>query len=517
MSYNRLFCFPGKYVRSTIRHQPRLALLLGSLCCLLTLACATPTETNSPPQTITDIGSRLHLFVDESLIASKQHLALRLHQPLKSEIALQFDAPWEGANNHFVTVFQDGPLYRMYYRAVPGIPASSKDWLLMVAYAESNDGIHWTKPNLDLVEFQGNKQNNIIWRSPESGFGGPASNFAAFKDTNPNAPPEELYKATGGINDGLFLFVSPDSIRWKQKGTEPMLTKQFGSQTIDNAFDSQNCFFWDSEQKQYVGYIRSMQHGIRGIRRTTSPDFVDWSFPEWIDLGDTPMEHFYTAAISPYFRAPHLYVGFPMRYLPDRNAVLPEKYKSALGGTGLSNGLSDSAFISSRDGVRWRRTFDESFIRPGLGVLNWTDRSNAAAWGLVPTSDEEMSLYVVEHYRLPTARIRRRVLRTDGFASVHAGYQEGEFVTKPLVFDGRHLVLNYSTSAAGSIRVEVQDTSGNPIPDFRLQDSTEIFGDSIDQTVEWEQGSDLGALASRSIRLRFAMKDADLYSIRFAR
>ena len=151
-------------------HRPRRALLLGSLCCLLSHACGTPAEIDkSVPAT--DIGSRLELFLDESLIASKHGVALRLHEPRKAEIALQFDAPWEGSGNHYISVFQDGPLYRMYYRAVPGkdLPASGEGWLLTVAYAESNDGIHWTKPNLGLVEFQGSKQNNIIWKSPEPG------------------------------------------------------------------------------------------------------------------------------------------------------------------------------------------------------------------------------------------------------------------------------------------------------------------------------------------------------------
>ena len=417
-------------------HRPRRALLLGSFFCLLSHACGAPDETDSSAPA-TDIGSRLELFVDESLIASKRDVALRLHEPHKAEIALQFDAPWEGPGNHYVTVFQDGPLYRMYYRAVPGkdLPASGEGWLLTVAYAESNDGIHWTKPNLGLVEFEGGKQNNIIWKSPRAGVWRAGQQFRPFqRHQSERVTGMSFTKPPAALVTGYSPSSPPDGIHWKQKGTEPMLTKQFGDRTIDNAFDSQNCFFWDSQQKQYVGYIRSMKDGIRGIRRTTSSDFVDWSFPEWIDLGDAPLEHFYTAAISPYFRAPHLYVGFPMRYLPDRNAALPEKYKDALG-----IGLSDSVFISSRDGVRWQRTFQESFVRPGPNPLNWTDRSNAVAWGLVPTGlvptgKEEMSVYIVEHFRLPTARVRRGVLRTDGFVSVHAGYQDGEFVTKPLVF-----------------------------------------------------------------------------------
>ena len=113
---------------SIARNQrPRRTLLLGSLCCLLSHACGTPAGTDSSARA-TDIGSRLELFVDESLIASMQDVALRLHKPRKAEIALRFDAPWERPGNHYVTVFQDGPLYRMYYRAVPGkdLPASGK-------------------------------------------------------------------------------------------------------------------------------------------------------------------------------------------------------------------------------------------------------------------------------------------------------------------------------------------------------------------------------------------------------
>ena len=151
-----------------------------------------------------------------------------------------------------------------------------------------------------------------------------------------------------------------------------------------------------------------------------------------------------------------------------------------------------------RDGIRWQRAFQESFVRPGLNPLNWTDRSNTVAWGFVPTGKEEMSVYILEHFRLPTVRVRRGVLRTDGFVSVHAGYQDGEFVTKPLIFRGRQLVMNYSTSAAGSIRVEIQDAEGEPIPNFRLQDSPEIFCDAIEQTVAWENGSAVDSLAGRS-------------------
>jgi len=75
--------------------------------------------------------------------------------------------------------------------------------------------------------------------------------------------------------------------------------------------------------------------------------------------------------------------------------------------------------------------------------------------------------------------------------------------------------MNFSTSAVGSLRIEIQDEAGNAIPGFGLADCPEIYGDFIDEVVKWKSGSDVSALAGKSVRLRFVMKDADLYSIRF--
>jgi hypothetical protein len=88
-------------------------------------------------------------------------------------------------------------------------------------------------------------------------------------------------------------------------------------------------------------------------------------------------------------------------------------------------------------------------------------------------------------------------------------------VTRLFTFSGRELVLNYSTSAAGSIRVEIQGPSGKLIPGYGLEDSTEIIGDEIERVVAWKKGADVSSLAGQPVRLRFAMKDADLYSLRF--
>ena len=86
---------------------------------------------------------------------------------------------------------------------------------------------------------------------------------------------------------------------------------------------------------------------------------------------------------------------------------------------------------------------------------------------------------------------------------------------KALVFQGKELVINFSTSAAGSVRVEIQDADGKPIKGLTLEDCPEIFGDSLERTVKWESRSDVSALAGEPVRLRFVLKDVDLYSIRF--
>ncbi len=121
----------------------------------------------------------------------------------------------------------------------------------------------------------------------------------------------------------------------------------------------------------------------------------------------------------------------------------------------------------------------------------------------------------MQNWRLPSVHIRRYTLRPDGFASVQAGYQSSNLTTKPFRFDGNQLHLNYSTSAVGWIKVEVQDQAGQPVPGFSLADCAEIYGDKLDAVVTWKNNADVGALAGRTVRLRFSMSDADLYAVRF--
>jgi hypothetical protein len=173
--------------------------------------------------------------------------------------------------------------------------------------------------------------------------------------------------------------------------------------------------------------------------------------------------------------------------------------------------------VTSRDGLRWDRTFMEAFVRPGLDRDNWTSRSINVCRGIIQTGRTELSVYWYEHcdHGRQEMQVRRGSLRLDGFASVSGPFSGGELITKPLVFTGGPLVLNYSTSAAGSIRVEIQDADGTPIPGFTLDEFPERYGDEIEGVMEWTGGADVRTLAGKPVRLRFVLKDADVFSLRF--
>ena len=91
----------------------------------------------------------------------------------------------------------------------------------------------------------------------------------------------------------------------------------------------------------------------------------------------------------------------------------------------------------------------------------------------------------------------------------------GELVTKPVRFKGKKLAMNFSSSAAGGLRVEIQAADGKPVPGFALDDCPPIFGDSIERTVTWKYGGDVSSLAGKPVRVRFVLNDADLYSLKF--
>ena len=307
---------------------------------------------------------------------------------------------------------------------------------------------------------------------------------------------KEQFKALAGTRkSGLHAFISADGIHWKKAGSEPVITL--------GAFDSQNVSFWSETEQKYVCYFRTFievpgEKRIRSISRTTSADFKNWTDPVAMHP-NLPGENLYTSQTHPYFRAPHIYIATPTRF--QYGMVAGKPVKGNLGST-------DVLFMTSRAGsISYDRLFLEAFIRPGLDPAGWENRANYMALNVVPTSPEEMSIYHKDGFRY--------VLRTDGFVSVRAGFRGGEMLTRPLIFSGKELIINYSTSTGGMIQVEIQKEDGTPVKGFRLDDCIEMIGDEIEGKVYWKESQDLEKLAGKPVRLRFVMKDCDLYSVRF--
>ncbi len=438
------------------------------------------------------IGSRLELFVDEALIDRLGgDTRLEIHKPTPREVVFTTDKPWEGNTSAYFTIFDDDGLLRMYYRGSHfDEKARRATHPEVTCYAESRDGLNWTKPELGLVEFAGAKANNILW----DGVG--THNFTPFRDANPACRPEARYKALGvgegRWKHGLYAFESADAIHWKLMADEPVIT--------EGDFDSQNLAFWDPVRGCYADYHRKFRDGVRDIMTCTSADFLHWSPPVLLEYPGAPNEHLYTNAVQPYRRAPHILIGFPTRFLPDRGEQV------------------EPVFMSSRDGRTFRR-WSEAIIPVTAPENRDGNRSNYMTWGLVelPGDDRELSVYATEaYYAGPAGRVRRFTYRIDGFVSARASGQGGDALTKPLVFDGRNLTINFATAAQGRLRVELQDAAGAPIEGFALADCPELRGDAIEQVVAWKAGPDVSRLAGRPIRLRFELTDADVFSYRFA-
>jgi hypothetical protein len=489
-----------------------------------------------------EIGSRRELFVDAHLIERFTGQAhQQLHHPVPREISLVHDAAWEGTGCGYHSVFQDGDRYRMYYKAWhldvrPGKLDTGRH-PLFCCYAESDDGITWRKPMLGLHEFQGSKNNNITMVSGKLGsLNVDAGHPAVFKDANPAAPADALYKAIvrSSQPNGLIPLKSPDGLNWSPMTEAPILSGL-------GAFDSQNLAFWDANIGKYRAYWRIFTAGvtsdkewkpagIRAIRTATSDDMINWGPHTDLTWVDSPPEQLYTNQIKPYHRAPHILLGFPTRYVDrgwsDSMKALPaltEREMRSSSSQRYGTAITDALLMASRDGKQFTR-WNDAFLRPGPERPDaWHYGQQYIAWHLVETESRltgaanELSLYASESYWHGNgSALRRYSLRLDGFVSVNApAGTGGELITRPLTFSGSALHLNFSTSAAGGIRVELQHLDGTAIEGFALADCQELFGDTVDRSVSWRGGYDVSSVIGKPVRLRFALQDADLYSFQF--
>jgi len=480
----------------------------------------------TPLHEVITLGDRRELFVDRYLIDRMEGTHLRLHEPVSAGIALHIDRPWEGPDNFGLSVIRHQGRYCLYYRGWPDIEGVQNG---VGCVALSEDGIAWTRPALNLYAHPGWENNNII--ISEAGLPELSFPCTAWVDTRPGVPDDERIKAVtsepvsgekhtamwdpGGAKR-MVLWLSADGFCFRRDPARSQLVT-----ALDNAFDGGNTLFWSEAEQQYVLYFRICDT-VEGIRRrtmarATSTNLVDWSEPVPMSYGNTLREQFYVNNTQPYFRAPHIYLAPAARFMEGRRA-LTEAQASAIESSysDSCNDCADAVLLTSRAGSTcYDRMFMESFVHPGPGVENWVTRANYPLTGIHPCGPDRIMFFVCRHYTQKSWHIERVLLRTDGFASLTAPWAGGELVTKPLTFAGQTLEINYRTGAPGFVRVEILAVDGTPIAGFTLDDCPEIIGDEIERIVAWRQGTDVSCLAGQPVRLRFVMKDADLFAMKF--
>ncbi len=454
---------------------------------------------------VIDIGSRVEMLVDDYLVEATSGLDFRLNQPVEREVAITGDRPWEGPGSFaYATVFAWKGMYHLYYRATaPGNTGDTGE-LQYLCYARSADGVHWEKPALGLFEYGGSTANNIV-------LGGEVChNFTPVLDTNPACPESERIKAAAGYGHALYVYGSADGLRFHRLSDEPAVaSKRFG-------FDSQNVLFYDDARGVYRIYSRyfkpspfgvTREEGVtvvRAIQMSESKDCLHWSAPVPNEYTEGADEQFYTNAVTPCPGAEHVLLSLPMRFAEERARAVMRG----------SRGVSDAVFMTSRDGHLWDRRHMDSLIGGGLDERGWTQRCNIPARGLLRLGDE-LSLYVQRRYCWEDASLVRFTMRPFGFSSLHAGAKEGELRSKPFVFSGDALRVNFSTAATGSARFALTDPdTGAPYAGFSFEDCEELFGDALDEAVRFA-GGPLTALSGRPVVLQARLRLGNLYSFRF--
>lgn len=481
------------------------------------------------------IDSRREFFWDNYIIdTAKTTAEFKQHKPVFEGVAFEADNLWEEGMGYF-TILKDENLYRMWHGSHVIWFDKTYEPSSLVCYAESRDGINWTKPALGQKSIEGCFDNNIVLGSKE----GKSDNFFVFKDEH--GLPEERYKGIGacavkGDMNHLCCWVSEDGFNFKKKyllGTH-------------GAYDSMNTAFWDKEKETYVCYFRGYhcfdENGnfversktgddgtVRDIRVIYSKNFEAWSedkLLEYCDVDGNSLEEYplYTNNVCPYYRGEHISLGFPVRYVSnllwtdnfDRLCGKEERLKRIKRSTprgGLA--LTDCILMLSRDGEKFVR-YDNAFMDGGPeNSQNWVYGDCYLNYGYVETkdrvkgADNRLSIYSKRGHGWGKAKLDRYSLRIDGYISMRAPYKGAKIVTKPFVFSGDTLEANFATSARGFVDIKISDEEGNYIS------SGIIKGDKVDKVISFD--GEIENFSGKTVVMEIDMKDADIYSFRFFR
>lgn len=489
-----------------IKHPPMLIYMAVAS----SLIVARSASSESDPSRV--IGANKILFVDEAFIAKMDGVKLNLHPPRKTgERLIESEHPWESATLNWFSVLHDDATYRMWYECydVEGWPTPDDT---SFCYAESTDGIHWTKPKLGLYSYQGSKDNNIVFRQiGVDKYRSRVHGSCVFLD--PSAPPEARYKCVSqglfqGIGDRPYYvagMTSPDGLHWTRY-----------PQPICPVFaDSQYSGFWDEAQRHYVIFGRVSGRGGRAIGRSISDRFDSFaSLTEsrvlQVEENDPPGCDLYNPACLQYPGIPGMYLMFPSLFRHREDTL-------------------EIRLAVSRDGAKWTwPDREKSFIPLGQDGEFDSGSLYMANGACLPTGNE-FSFYfsgsALKHQEteLPNLKnpknrrlMTRAVAAKDRLVSVTAESAGGYFQTPPIKFTGDRLTVNASARPSGRVRIGLLDAEGVPIPGRGVEQCRALTNDNLSWAVTWTDGHDVASWSGQPIQLRVELQDADVFGFQFS-
>lgn len=416
------------------------------------------------------------------------------------------DRDWEFMIGGYCSMHDLGGKFGVWYEVVPPKTDGNKN---LICYAESKDGVTWTKPELGLVEFNGSKANNIVIDGAKCPFGTFHGN-CVFID--PMAPPEERFKiiyvsvgehaeriaklkaespgsvdSFGELKNAIMLLgSSPDGLRWKF--SEKIL--------FCHLCDTQTTVYYDPYLQRYVAFTRTLGMNRRAIGRCETADLTRWPVPETIlypQPSDDPCDDYYTNSKS-------IYPGTKTMHM-----MFPTVYKRRVDGCALRMAVS-------LDGVQWAWMPGDNVMECGPEG-SWDGGSFFAGFGLTEISGNRVALpyggYKYPHKYPRFGRMGQlglAVWQKERLVALEAD-EDGEFYTQPMTLPGETLHLNFQTKRAGYIKVEVCDIAGHT-----LDDCDPLIGDQIKQQVTWKGQPAIGVAKGGGVMLRFKLRSAKLFS-----
>jgi hypothetical protein len=472
------------------------------------------------------------LFLDAMVVERQTGLDRVFHAAEKHSAnpVLKADKPWEGNGYgtavHGGTVLVDGGKLRMWY--IGGHSARGVGY--RVCYAESHDGVTWTKPALGVVAFRGSKDNNIVLddhdMDPARKLVGYTTFVSVIKSQQQKDPARRyaLYcyyhcvELTAKGRFGKFVRLaprvafSPDGLRWT------FLPDETGKGLFASSDVVQ--FYRDPYQNRYYATWKASSRRGRAAGVAFSPDGLKWTKPvqgpvfvaDDLDPDDTQIYGLSAFAYQ------GLYIGLPWIYharwfkygsYTDRRMYEVEQDSPC---------TMDAQLAWSWNLVNWTRTPDRTpFI--ALGREGEFDAGMAIpAKEPVQVGDRLYFYYGGfpgrhnEGHKLKQAATGLATLRLDGFCSMRAGAAEGHLVTRRESFRLPRLTINARVAPGGHVAAELLDAENRVIPGFGRGDCVGFSGDSVRQVLTWKCAELPPAQRTTDKKIRFFLKNADLFS-----